>query len=282
MCPAGRGATIDGVQSFDAYEAAGWEQRAGAYAAFASSLTARIGQALLAAAAIVPGTRVVDVGCGPGHVAAASARRGGSVIGIDIAHEMVSLARSRYPDVEFRQGDAQALALPDASADAVLGNFVILHVGHPERAAAEFVRILAPGGVVALSTWDVPERCRFVGVFVDAVTAVGAEPPAGVPPGPGFFQFADDGAFASLLRAAGLAEVDVSTLSLDHVVADADQLWHGLLGATVRMRSLVLGQPEVNQERIRAAYDELVMPYQQPDGSVRIPVSVKIAVGSNG
>ena len=59
---------------------------------------------------------------------------------MDVAQAMVALARRLHPDVDFRQADAHALPFEDSSFDAVVGNFVILHLGRPEQAAAEFVR----------------------------------------------------------------------------------------------------------------------------------------------
>jgi SAM-dependent methyltransferase len=100
----------------------------------------------------------------------------------------------------------------DGSMDAVVGNLAILHFGQPERAAAEFARVLAPGGALALSTWDKPERARLVGAMYDAVSEVGATPPPHLPPGPPFFRFADEAEFARLLRDAGLTKVEVTTV----------------------------------------------------------------------
>ncbi len=72
------------------------------------------------------------------------------VVGIDAAAAMAGLARRLHPSLEFRQAEAEALPFEDGSFDAVVGNFVIFHVGRPERAVEEFVRVLAPGGRLAI------------------------------------------------------------------------------------------------------------------------------------
>lgn len=267
------------MSAFDAYEAAGWADRAGAYTDFLAPVTARVGRMLMASARVVPGSRVVDVGSGPGDLAAACAARGARVVGVDIADQMVAIARQRHPGIEFHQGDAHALALEDRSVDIALGNFVILHLGRPGEAMAELTRILDVGGTAGLTTWDAPGRCRLVGVFVDAVAAVGPPAPAVLPAGPAFFQFADDRAFTSLLCAAGFIDVRVDTIGFEQRFAGPDALWDGMLGATVRTRDLVLGQPPDAQARIRQAYNELVAGYVGDDGAVRIPVSVKLILG---
>ena len=271
------GQTMD-PDAFDRFEADGWAQRVAGYDRLLATVTSQVVAALLDAAGVGPGLRALDLASGPGHVAAACAVRGATVVGIDVTHEMVALARERHPEVTFRQADMQALPFEDASMDAVVGNFAILHVGRPERAAAEAARVLALGGSLALSTWDVPERTRLIGVVTDAIAEAGAVPPADIPAGPPFFRFADEDEFARLLRDAGLTDVQVRTVSFRHRLASAGQWWDGLLDGAVRTRGLVLGQPKAVQVRIRAAFDRLAGEYASADG-LDVPISVKIASG---
>jgi SAM-dependent methyltransferase len=195
------GTNVD-PDAFNAFEAAGWEARAEDYHRHLGSMTAPVIEPLLDAAGVDRGTRVLDVATGPGYAAAACAVRGARVIGVDVAGAMVSLARRLRPEIEFRQADAERLPFRDGEFDAVVANFLILHVGRPERVAAELARVLAPGGRLALSTWDVPARGRLVGVLADAVRQAGAAPPADLPPGPPLFRFADEAEFARLLTGA--------------------------------------------------------------------------------
>jgi hypothetical protein len=130
------------------------------------------------------------------------------------------------------------------------------------------------------SAWDLPSEARFLGVFLDAVAAVGASPPAEIPQGPDFFRFSRDEEFAALLRDAGLDTIDVKTISFTHPVSSADDLWDGLLGGTVRTSALILGQPVETQQRIREAFDGLVEDYREGD-ALELPVSVKLAAGSS-
>ena len=241
-------------------------------------ITGRAIAPLLDAAGVAPGTRALDVATGPGYVAAACAARGASVVGVDVAEEMLALARSLTPGVEFVRGDAERLPFADGSFDAVVGNFVVLHLGRPERCAEELVRTLAPGGRLALTAWDVPGRSRLIGILLDAVAEVGEPPPDVLPAGPPFFRFADDVEFVALLSGAGLADVAVETIAFTHRLASADALWDGLLAATVRSGLLVLEQPAAVQERIRAAFERLARTHETA-GGLEIPVSVKLASG---
>jgi len=138
----------DGFDAFNDFERAMWEQRAAAYTDGFAALTPFSTDALLDAAGVHAGTAVLDIGTGPGFVAAAAADRGATVTGIDVADAMVEIAHARVPAGHFRRASAEALPLADDSFDAVVGNFVLLHLGHPDRGVAEARRVLRP---IALS-----------------------------------------------------------------------------------------------------------------------------------
>ena len=266
--------------AFDAFEEAGWTTKeAAAYDSLAGRVTARVAETLLEAVGAGTGTRLLDVATGPGYVAAIAAERGAGVVGLDFSETMLAFARSRAPDVDFVQGDATALPFEDATFDAVTVAFLLLHLGTPERAVGEAARVLRPGGRAAFSVWDVPARGRWIGVFFDAFTAAGAQPPAGVPAGPSFFRFADEAHFTDLLEGAGLADVAVSTVEFDLHLEDGDELWDGLIEGSVRVRPLILGQSDELQRQIRVRYDALLEPYRGEQG-FDVPVSVKLAAGT--
>jgi ubiquinone/menaquinone biosynthesis C-methylase UbiE len=272
------GSPID-PDSFNAFEAAGWERKAAGYDRFFGRITSRLIDPLLDAAGVASGQRALDVATGPGYVAARAAERGADVVGVDVADAMVALASERQPGLDFRRADAHELPFADASFDAVVANFLVLHLGRPEAAVAEFARVLAPGGRLALTAWDLPTEARFLGVFLDAVAAVGASPPEEIPQGPDFFRFSREPEFEALLRDVGLEDVDVRTIAFSHTVSSPDELWEGLLGGTVRTSALILGQSQEDQRRIRAAFDRLVEDYRQGT-ALELPVSVKLAAGA--
>ena len=83
--------------------------RSPGYDDFFAPITTRLAGPLLDAAEVGRGTHVLDVASGPGYVAAAAAERGASVIGVDIAERMISLARRLHPQLDFRLGNAEAL-----------------------------------------------------------------------------------------------------------------------------------------------------------------------------
>jgi SAM-dependent methyltransferase len=269
--------TID-PDAFNAFEAAGWERRAAGYDRFVGRITGELVAPLLDAAYARAGSRVLDLATGPGYVAARAAERGASVVGVDVAEAMISLARRLHPGLDFRQADAHHLPFDDDTFDAVVGNFLILHLGRPEQAVAGFVRVLRPGGRLALTVWDLPERARILGVFLDAIAEAGATPPTDIPSGPDFFRFSVDEEFDALLGMQTLEDREVRTIVFTHRVESADELWDGVLGGAVRTPALIERQPEETRRRIREAFDRLVAGYRRGD-VIELPVSVKLAAG---
>ena len=101
------------------------------------------------------GERVLDVGCGEGHLAAELARAGAEVGGIDVAAEPLRRARLRHPELDLRQVAAEgAWPLADASFDAVWAGETIEHVADTAGWLSEVRRVLRSGGGLLLSTPD--------------------------------------------------------------------------------------------------------------------------------
>lgn len=267
------------AKAFNAFEAEGWERRVDAYDGFFTPITGRLFGPLLDAVGVVPGTRLLDVATGPGHLPARAAERGAVPVGVDVADAMVTRARELYPTLEFHRGDAEELPFADAEFDAVTANFLLPHLARPERAMAELVRVLAPGGRLALATWDVPSRARLFGFFLEAFSEVGAAPPSDLPAGPDVFRFADDAAFTDLLATAGLRDVEVSPIAFNYETATFDEYWQALQEGTVRMSSLLHGQSKETRLRIRDALKQKLNEHRAPTDTITLPVAVKLAAG---
>jgi ubiquinone/menaquinone biosynthesis C-methylase UbiE len=263
------------VDRFGAFERAGWsEGRAAPYHAALGAITAQPVEALLDAAGVAAGKRVLDVASGPGYAAARAAARGAEVVGVDFSAEMVSLARSLHPHVSFAEGDAAALRFGDGAFDAVIANFLMPHVADLPAVVRELARVTRTGGRVALTTWDA-EGAVYALMVPQAVAAVGAAPPADLPPGPPFFQYAEDAEFERLLAEAGLTSPEVSAFAFTHRLDDVDAFFADFIAGTVRMNALVTRQPPEVQARIRTEYERLLEPYRSGAGW-DVPCVVKV------
>jgi SAM-dependent methyltransferase len=281
MAPATtRKADVDAGEAFKDFESVGWSAQADTYGDLIGAITTRLAEPLLDAAGVRDGQRVLDVATGPGYVAGRAQARGALPVGIDLAEGMLEAARRRHPDLRFVRADAEQLPFEDGSFEAVVGGFVINHLPSPHRAVAEAARVVCSGGRVAFSVWDRPERMRAIGVVRDAIEAAGVEREAPIPSGgPDPYRFADESEFQALLRDAGLAELTVETIDLTHRVSDAEELWRGLLGSSVRSSALIRAQPEGVHRRIRAELERVVESYRQADGVLELPVAAKVGAG---
>ncbi|KQO93763.1 methyltransferase domain-containing protein [Leifsonia sp. Leaf264] len=178
---------------------------------------------------LVPGLAVLDLGCGPGTITVDIARRvsPGRVVGVDVAAEIVAQARGLGIDngqenVDFLVADAYALPFDDASFDVVHAHQTLQHLVRPVAALSEALRVLKPGGLLAVRdvdyggvTWfpALPGLTEWLDVYHDVARYNGGEPDAA--------RF-----LKSWVRAAGFTDVEC-TASVWCFASDAEREWWG-------------------------------------------------------
>jgi ubiquinone/menaquinone biosynthesis C-methylase UbiE len=119
---------------------------------------------LLAAAAVAPGMKVLDIATGTGLAAAECLRAvgpTGHVVAADLSEAMVEQAKeclSTAPNVTFAVEDGQSLAFVDGSFDALISSLGLMFFPDPSCGLSDFLRVLRPGGRAAASVLTVPER----------------------------------------------------------------------------------------------------------------------------
>jgi SAM-dependent methyltransferase len=128
---------------------------------FVPALFAQWGPVVAEAAGIGAGDRVLDVACGTGAATLAVAARVGlaaSVTGLDPNPEMLAVARRKSSEIDWRDGAAEALPFPDASFDAVVSQFGMMFFADRAGAVREMLRVLRPGGRLAVAVCDAVEN----------------------------------------------------------------------------------------------------------------------------
>ena len=127
------------------------------------------------------GDHVLDVACGTGNLAVLAARAGCITAGVDIASNLIAQARARAEreglDIEYLEGDAEALPYPDASFDLVVSMYGVMFAPRPDIVARELLRVTKPGGRIALANWT---PAGFIGKLFD-VFKCHVAPPPGLP-----------------------------------------------------------------------------------------------------
>jgi SAM-dependent methyltransferase len=267
-------------EAFAQFERRGWEDRAvcAAYDATLGAVTRQCIDALLRAANVRPGARVLDVATGAGAVIAEAIVRGARGWGVDFSAAQLDLARARQPGVEFRQASADALPFADASFEAVVCNFGMPHFPDPAAALGEACRVLAPGGRLAFSVWDVPERAVGFGAVYAAIREHGTLD-VGLPAGPSFFLFSEPGRSVDALTQAGFAGAGTTLVEQTWLLRDADALFEAVLEGSVRAAATLRAQQPAALGAIRAALRARLERYRA-DGGYRIPMPALLAAGT--
>ena len=154
---------------------------------------------------------MLDVGCGTGVLARAAADRvtsAGKIIGLDRNIGMLAVARRIRPDIEWREGDAKELPFNDASFDAVVSQFALMYFTERTTALSEMIRVLKPGGRLAVAVWGPFEHATSYVILTDIARRRCGEAAADVLTSPFVLGSKDD--LLGLFRSAGIEDVTVA------------------------------------------------------------------------
>ena len=260
-------AAADPFAKFKAAQREGW-------ASFApvELMTTPPAAKLVKFAHVQPGERVLDVACGTGVVAVTAARLGAKVSGLDLTPSLLERARENARiagvEVDFVEGDAEALPYPDNSFDVVLSQYGHMFAPRPAVAVKEMLRVLKSGGRIAFSTWP-PEH--FTGQLFALVARYMPPPPIGAePPAPPAL-WGDPNIIRDRLGAA----VTHIKFSRDTLVGPALSLQHfragqeKTVGPLTKLVASLQSEPE-RLKQLRDDYDALAADIFE-DNTIRMP-----------
>ncbi len=167
---------------------------------------------VLDAAGVEPGYSVLDVSCGTGVLAREAAVRvgpTGHVVGVDPGRGMLAVAGELAPNVDWRESPAESLPFPDRSFDAVVSQFGLMFFTDRSQALREMIRVLKPGGRLAVAVWDSLENSEAYPIEVEVLERIAGDAAAIALRAP--FVLGDKGALIALFEGSGVESVRIET-----------------------------------------------------------------------
>ena len=217
--------------------------------------------ALLDAARVGPGVRLLDAGCGGGELLRLAADRGAEGAGCDPAPGMLALAQRLVPEADLRVAGLEALPWPDGAFDVVTA-VNALHLADDEAAALQEVRrVLAPGGRVGIASWA-EHALNDLDVLEAAVAEADGEEPA--PDLPERLP----GGLEALLAAAGFTVLDSGVVETPWEAEDAEAL----------VAAVLLGEDPATLAELGPAVLAAATPFRTPEGGYRLRTAFRWAV----
>jgi SAM-dependent methyltransferase len=204
------------------------------------------------------GTRILDVGCGPGLAAELASRRGAGVAGLDAAEASIAIARERIPRGDFRVGDMEALPWPDGTFDVVTSFNGFQFAADIVRALREAKRVTRPGGRVAMLVWGRDDQCevpRLMGALRDLLPP---QPQSALPAIP----LSVSGRIEALMAEAGLMPIGGGEVDATFRFTNLESALGGLLSAGAAVAII----QRVGDEPVRQTLTEALARFRTDDG----------------
>lgn len=230
-----------------------------AYDRFMGRYSAKLADPFADFAGVAAGSRVLDVGCGPGAFTDVAVRRVGAtaVCAIDPTPGFVEACRRRHPGVDVRQAPAEQIPFDAEMFDCAAAQLVFHFLSDAGAAVAEMTRVIGSGGVLAACVWDFADGMQMLRAFWDA--ALTLDPTA--PDEARVLAFGGEGELTALFSAAGLVHVSEQTLTVGSDYAGFDELWAGFTAGVGPAGAYLTGLPDDHQLALREAlFDVLGRP----------------------
>lgn len=227
---------------------------------------------------------VLDVAAGTGEpgLTIATMLKGGKVIITDLAEDMLKIARENaakrgIKNIETRACDVCELPFPDNTFDAISCRFGFMFFPDMLLAAKEMARVLKPGGRIATSVWNVPEKNFWVTAAMGTINNLMQLPPP--PPGaPGMFRCAKEDLMADLFRQAGLKNIAQKEVTGKLPCGTADVYWNLMTEIGAPIVAALSNADEAMKQKIK---EEVLKKVNEkyPDGNIAIDSSAIVICG---
>lgn len=266
-----------------------WAENASAWQkhnATIRTMFAPLTTAMIEAAGITAGQKILDVAGGPGEPSLTIAETvgpTGSVMCTDAVAEMVAAAEAEaksrgLTNVEFRQCVAESLPFEADSFDAVVSRLGAMFFPDVPAALREMLRVVKPRGSLCFVVWGKNERNPFTSCVQDVMSRYVEVPPAG-PDDPGAFRFAEPGKLAGLLTQAGAVEVRERELNFRiEAPISAEQYWELRSATSGTLREKLATLPKDDARRVALDVQENVREFF-PNSHMSFPAQMLLISG---
>ena len=244
---------------------------------FVPALFAAWPEHVLRAAEVEVGQTVLDVACGTG-ILSREARKlvggSGTVVGVDINEGMLAVARSKSPDIEWRQGQAESLPFEDAVFDHVVSQFGLMFFQDRSKAISEMLRVLRPGRSGCVAVWaslsETPgyaEVAQMLADIFDPDVAKSVEAP---------YCLGDTNELESIFAMAGARSISIRTISGKARFESIDS-W---LYTDIKGWTLAEAIDDHDYERLRKAAPPYLEKFAREDGKIEFEAPANLVTFS--
>jgi ubiquinone/menaquinone biosynthesis C-methylase UbiE len=235
------------------------------------------GEKMIELAGLKDGDRVMDMSTGTGEPGVSAAKKvgSGSVVGVDLAEDMLAVAAARAAELGLKNFSTQAfdgLKTPfaDNSFDAILCRYGVMFSPEPVALMKEMLRTLKPGRRMSVATWAPKEENPWI-TTGSAAVAEHLELPQPAPDAPQIFRHADPELLKRELEAAGLKQVEVVPVTGFLTVDSAATYWQLISEVVAPVSAALAKADEATRQKVGASAEQRAAKFARPDGSVALP-----------
>jgi SAM-dependent methyltransferase len=263
---------VDWAARWSGEEGLHWRAEAARY----DDINRAFGEALIEAAQLSPGERVLDVGCGAGAIALEAARRvrpGGSVLAVDISPDLVAVSRDRAAyagaeEVRVVEADAAAYPYDEGAFDVVVSRNGLMFFSDPAAAFAHLAHAVRPDGRIVFTAPQALDRNPWI-----MVAGTAAAPHVGIPAGigagqPGPLGLADQDLIETLLEQAGFTAIAVTELTGSMCIGTNVEDAVAFIRSMPMVQDLLAEAHPDNQKAAIEAVEQALNYHATPDGVV--------------